>query len=367
MKLPDGYNYFDNLVKHVGKDYRFFHGKFVYPRQLEIHLPGNGKRACRLHCSGCQGSLYTKSLGKWELTGLGLLNNLKGQVPYHIYGGAYTEPLMNPFLTTYLATTKKYGNHFGIHTNGVLLKNLEDNFGFLTYLSEWATDSEDYLSISLDGGIAEDWAKYKRVKDESLFDGIIKGIYQAAKLRKKHSLRICFLISEHTGNYENFEAITRIARETQVDSLRFSIPYAIYNQDFLVLEKYRDKVEKPMHKKYVEMLQPFLQLDKSVKPYIFYVDPVTTSFDQYNFKKCIYSYYQITLGADGYLYRCSAVAAPDAKNHRLGKITSDLDEFNKSVLANYNEDWDCQEQCFAKGLRCNRMAIECNHEYERIL
>jgi hypothetical protein len=108
----------------------------------------------------------------------------------------------------------------------------------------------------------------------------------------------------------------------------------------------------------------YLSKNVSERPYIFYVHPKTTSVDQYWFDRCVYSYYQITLGADGYFYRCSAVAAPDAIDHRLGMITSDLDNFNNIVVKNYNVNWSCKEKCFARGLRCNRMAIECNQEYQ---
>jgi MoaA/NifB/PqqE/SkfB family radical SAM enzyme len=363
MKRPENYNYYDNLIKHVGSDYKFFDGEFVYPRQLEIHLPADTYRHCNLRCSFCQGSNYTRELGNWELEGLDLLNNLAGAIPYHIYGGAYTEPLMNLHLLTYLSTTKKWGNKFGIHTNGVLLNTLQKEFMFITRLSELATDAEDYISISLDGGVATDWAKAKNVENLNLFVHAIKGIYKLGELKKKYSLRLCFLISKHTGNYENFREAVYLAKAAGADSLRFSIPYAIYNQKFDKLEKYRDKVEKPLHNKYYPMLQEFLSKSTDEKPYIFYVDPVTTSVDQYTFSKCIYSYYQITLGADGYFYKCSAVAAPDAKEHRLGKIGSELWYFNDVVARSYDKNFDCKKMCFSKGLRCNRMAIECNQAY----
>ena len=114
------------------------------------------------------------------------------------------------------------------------------------------------------------------------------------------------------------------------------------------------------------MLKEFVSKDNTEKPYIFYVDPATVSVDQYNFNRCIYSYYQITLGADGYFYKCSSVAAPDAKNHRLFKITSNLNEFKHIVHKSYNKYWDCKKMCFDNGLRCNRMAVECNQKYKEI-
>jgi MoaA/NifB/PqqE/SkfB family radical SAM enzyme len=300
----------------------------------------------------------------WELDVLELVNKLVGAVPYHIYGGAYSEPLMNPYLMTFLATTKRYDNHFGIHTNGTLLNTLEENQGWLTELKRLATDDVDYLSISLDAGGREAWSKSKRSPAKN-FDRIMQGLRIASQDRK-YALRVCFLISPITGNKEDFKNIIEIAKHLKVDSLRFSVPYAIYNQDFSVLKKYKENVEIPQSDIYFKMLEPYLS-KKQEKPYIFYVDPETTSYDQFYFDKCIYSYFQITFGADGYVYRCSSVAAPDAKHCRLGKSSSDLNEFRRMVMRNYNENWDCQRMCFDKGIRCNRMGIAINQEYHNVV
>ena len=126
---PKQYLYWDQLMEHLHGDTSvFFSESFVYPRQLEIHLPGNHNKAYLLGCSHCAGRYFQKDLGTWELDGLEILNRLKGKVPYHIYGGAYTEPILNPYFLTYLATTKRHGNHFGIHTSGILLDEMENKF-----------------------------------------------------------------------------------------------------------------------------------------------------------------------------------------------------------------------------------------------
>ena len=78
-----------------------------------------------------------------------------------------------------------------------------------------------------------------------------------------------------------------------------------------------------------------------------------------NFSQCIYSYYQITYAADGYVYKCSSTASPSFSDNRLGKITDDLKEFQRMVLANHKEDFDART-CFSQGARCNRIALEIN-------
>lgn len=364
-----GYKYYENLVEHLGtKDTKIIFGEeFYWPRQFEIHLPSNHKTSCNLHCKWCQGGLYDRQLGTWEVEGLDILNKLKGAIPYHIYGGAYTEPTMNPYLISYLATTKKYNNCFGIHTNGTKLLILEDTVGFLTELDRLADSKEDYLSISLDGGLAWSWAKAKSSKSSMFYD-IIEGIRKIVLIRNKsnksYAIRVCYLMDKYNDSEGNILSVIGIMKDLGVDSVRFAIPYAKYNQTFDIVTKYKDDVEDACKDVYAEKVKPYLSDDITDKPYVFYVGSDATNVDNYTFNKCIYNAYQITYGADGYVYKCSAVAAPDAKQCRIGKITSDLDEFKRLINKNKNEAWDCKKMCFDKGLRCNRMAIELNQEYK---
>jgi len=89
---PPEYKYWNQLMDHLeGDKSKFFNGELVYPRQFEIHLPANHKVPCDLACPHCAGRLFDRSLGTWEMEALELLDKLKGAIPYHIYGGAYTE------------------------------------------------------------------------------------------------------------------------------------------------------------------------------------------------------------------------------------------------------------------------------------
>ena len=97
---PDGYQYIDILKNHVGGDFgNIFNGeKLIYPRQMEVHLPGDRTTPCNFNCYYCQGKLLNQPLGQWEEKGLRLMEQLKGKIPYYIYGGAYVEPLLNKYL-----------------------------------------------------------------------------------------------------------------------------------------------------------------------------------------------------------------------------------------------------------------------------
>jgi hypothetical protein len=150
-----------------------------------------------------------------------------------------------------------------------------------------------------------------------------------------------------------------------VDSLRFSIPFACYNQSFDEVRKYKQMREMPMTNIYEKRLAPYLSSSQSERPYIFYTGPEFTDIDKFDFKQCLYCYYQITYGADGYAYKCSTTATPTMEMCRLGKITSDLDEFHGLLLKNANPNWNA-DTCFSKGARCNRMGLEINKKYSAI-
>jgi len=291
-----------------------------------------------------------------------LMNKLSGKIPYYIFGGAYSEPTMNPYMMTFLHTAKDCGSFFGIHTNGSMLKTLEENQGWLTELCRIATDKQDYLSISLDAGSPRSHSITKGL-DKDYFTDIIKGIELAVEIRGESeypAIRICYLLSKITSSKEEIEGIIDIATRLGVDSLRFSIPYALYGQDFEKVRKYKHAIELEQNKDYEVRLKPLMSKSTDEKPYIFYHPPKYQDVDEMNFRQCIYSYYQITLAADGYVYRCSCTSSPSFKGHRLGEITDDLEEFNKMVLANHNPNWDARKGCWAKGARCNRMSLEIN-------
>jgi len=366
---PDQYLYWKQLLKHLNNEpEKIFNGDFVWPRQFEIHLPGDHIKPCQLFCPHCAGKLFDKTLGRWEMDCLELLDKMKGSIPYHIYGGAYTEPLTNPFFLDFMRMTKKYNNHFGIHTNGVALKELDEKDDFLNKLNKISTDDVDYLSISLDAGFPKSWAKTKGTSHKEWFNEILESVARAVKIRNKsgrgHAIRLCYLISPESGTREDFENIVKISKEIGVDSLRFSIPFGNYNQSFDEIRKYKKGIELPGDIKYRAMLEDIVSKSKEERPYIFYTGPEFTDIDSFDFEKCTYGYYQITYGADSYVYKCSTSATPTAKQCRLGKVTSDLNKFKEMIMKNYSKDWDCQRNCFQKGIRCNRMGIEINTAYE---
>lgn len=365
---PTSYQYFKILKDHLGGDLKkIFNGKLVYPRQIEIHLPADHKKPCNFHCYYCQGRLLKQPLGPFEADALEVIDKLKGKVPYFIYGGAYSEPTLNPYMMAFLNMTKKHNSYFGIHTNGSNLKILEETQGWLTELCRIANDKQDYLSISLDAGTPESHMKAKNL-DRDYFSEIIEGIKMAVKIRgnsKCPSIRVCYLLNTFNSSLKEIKGIIKTMKQLKVDSLRFSIPYDLYGKDFDKVRDYKNNIEFKQNIKYEKMLKSLMSNNFKEKPCIFYLPPSYQDVDEMNFKQCIYSYYQITIGADGYVYKCSSTATPTFKMARLGKMTNDLKEFEKMILKNHDPKFNAAT-CFRVGARCNRMALEINKSWKNI-
>lgn len=363
LERPSSYQYIDILRNHLGDIRRVFNGEVIYPRQLEIHLPGDHKTPCNFSCIHCQGKFSEKTLSAFEQKALRLMEQLNGRIPYMIFGGVYTEPLLNSYFLDFLEMTKKQSSSFGIHTNGSLMEKLENESSFLTKLVKIATE-KDYFSLSLDAGRAESHSKTKNLS-ENYFDRIIRGLEILSSLRgesKKPRLQICYLLNKFNSSEEEIDTIVEIARKNKIDSLRFSIPYDHYGKPFEQVEKYRKEYESKADKKFSPLLKKHISKDPEEKPFIFYFPPDYQDVCKMNFRQCIYGYYQITIGSDGFVYRCSCTAAPLFKFNRLGEIPDNLSDFEKMLKVNQDPFFNASS-CFKRTARCNRMALEINDSW----
>jgi len=363
-RRPSVYRYWDQLVEHIGTPSIIFDGELVYPRQLEIHLPNDKKAPCNFNCYYCAGFSFQKDLGNFEMDALELLRKLDGKIPYVIYGGSYTEPIMNPYFMAFLHMTKRTGCHFGIHTNGSVLKRLEECQGWLTELCRIAEDKTDYLSVSLDAGSTESHCKTKNITHD-WFSEILEGLKYATELRDKYgkpAVRLCYLMNQFNSSQEEVDSIVEFAKEIKVDSLRFSIPFAHYGQDFDAVRTYKWNVEQKFKHPYYKKVEKHLSRSQDEYPFVFWMSPDLQDVDLFDFTQCAYGYYQICIGADGYVYRCTTVSTPTFKGHRLGKLTDSLDDFNRMIIEDQDPKFDA-DFCFSQGARCNRMGLEINRAW----
>lgn len=354
------YDYWGMLIKHIGDVGTIFSDRFVYPRQLEFGLPGNGNIACNFRCEHCQSATLNKALGDWEDVGLQLISNLDGAIPYHIYCGVYTEPTLNPRLLDFIRATKQSGAYYGLHTNGSMMTgNIADS------VCCEATSKNDYVSISIDAGSPSSFAKQKRVR-EDWFWRVVEGIKlltARASLEGTPSIRLTYLLQDGVNDgVDEIEYIVRLARERGVDSLRFSVPYATFGSTYSELSDYRQGVEIPADRKYGELLEPYLSRGNSTE--ITFMAPDTQDMTNTRFDRCVGGYYQITVGADGYMYRCNSVASPSFPGLRLGRVTSNLADFRDMIRVCQSRDFEVSE-CFSCGARCCRALLRMNDMYDK--
>jgi MoaA/NifB/PqqE/SkfB family radical SAM enzyme len=365
---PPGYDYLGILKSRMNQDMsRIFNGEMVYPRQLEFHLASNGKEPCNFHCGHCQGSMGDQSLDLDTRAVLKLIEMVDGRTEYVIFGGQYTEPTMDPLLLDCLLLVKKVGSNFGLTTNGSLLRSLEEDSRFLTQLCE-AAEEGDYITISLDAGLPESHRRSK-VTTEYWFDEIITGLRLLGQIKEATNspltLRICYLFNRWNMGVDEIENIVSIASELPLASLRFSVPYALYGHQFNRVRRYRERWELPMSEQARELLAPYVSKKPDESPYIFYFGPEHQDVERMDFSKCVHGYYQLTVAADGYVYRCSSIAQPLFAWGRLGAIPDSREALETMILRNQDDAFDCST-CFEHGARCNRVALETNTWYDQI-
>ena len=364
----DNYNYMKILTDWVDKK-DIFNKDFVWPRQMEIHLPSNKEIACDFDCFYCQGSKLDMSLGMDEKKALKLVEEIGPDTfEYYVYGGAYTEPLLNPYFMDFIRLTKKNRAHFGIHSNGSQLKKLQEKNGFCTELVSLMQSKYDYFSCSLDAGSPESHMKTKNIKYDAWTD-IIEGIKilveEKEKLNSKGSIRVTYLLNKWNYVDKELKEFINLMKEIAVDSVRFSIPYAQYGNEVAKVQKYKQNIENQEHKKFKELLEPYMSKSKDEKPFIFYFAPVNQDIDRMldeSYKQCAYTYYQTTMGSSGHIYRCSSIATPSFDYGILGKQPETVEEFKKMIKISQDKEFHCHT-CIYSTARCNRMALEINSEW----
>lgn len=354
---PKAYDYLSHLKIHLGNLDKIFNERPVWPRQIFFYLPGDHVRPCNFHCSFCAGQLGVKDLPHWESEGLKLLNNLGDVIPYHMYSGFFTEPLLNSFLLTYMKTTKRNGCCYGLKTNGSLLLRRE---GFIESVIEIADKPKDYISVSLDAGYAKSHARIKRVPEyvfEEVCDGA-RALVEQRGNKEYPAIRFSYLLNHVNDSPAEVRHAIVLAKGIGVDSIRFSQPHPAYG----LKKKTADRQWRRIYRrdaKYREMLEPLVSDDADERPFVFFAGPARPG----NFGQCAYGYYQIAISHDGGVYRCTCTADTRFSSMRLGKVTSDLESFRQYIKANQDPTFDPQE-CFSQGVYCCRAGVAVNEAWQ---
>lgn len=363
MRLK-GYNYTKIFTDHLGNDKNnVFNGKLIYPRQMEIHLPADRKTPCNFKCNYCQGGSVSHLLDNWEPKALKVLDIVGNKIPFHIFGGVYTEPLMNEYLPDFISLTTKHNINFGIHTNGSLFTKLEDDISFCTKLINEAKSESDYISISLDGASPKSHSFIKNVK-EDFFTRIMEGIKLLCDIRGNKAfpkIRVTYLMQKKNSDPDEINLLVDNLLSYGIDSLRFSIPYAHYGRSHEKVKEYKRKFEDKFGPEAYNIVKKHIPKSNE-KTKIFWFGAENQDVTRMNFKECIYSYYQITFAADGNVYKCSSTAAPEFLHTNLGKVPSTVKEFEELILKNHDKLFNAKN-CWINGARCNRIALEINDQW----
>lgn len=380
---PSAYKYATNLRQHIeqqrGPAFKPFDGNLALPKQIEIHLSNSWGQRCNVSCGHCQGrKLSTKISPPLDDKIISLIRNLNGSIPRFVFSGLYSEPTMNYRLIDIIEAVKSTGSTFGLHTNGILLKPLEtspssikNEVGFLTRLHA-ASDGRDYLSVSLDACSPTSYAITKGLKSKNsglLFKGVLEGLDIFGKIKNDNSketlaIQITYLLNDSNSSSErDLEIFMKIMRFLSVDSIRFSVPYAPFASSLPECNTYHaGQIES--FRRYLKFIFPYLSRSSDDKPFIFVIPPEKQDLKMFNFSHCFSGYDAITLGADGFFYRCCSSAHPMFGHLKLGQLTDNIDEFKAMVLNNQQECFNPDKACFPKGARCTRAAFDINNEFE---
>lgn len=368
---PEYYKYADMLANYLleaNPDFQPLNGNPVFPRQLEVHVPNKGKKSCNLSCLHCQGKKINKLMAPYDDEILALIDDLDGKIPLFVFSGAYAEPTLNLKLIDFIGHVKATGANFGLHTNGVLLPELEEKISFISRLCQLA-DGGDYITFSLDAGLRESYARLKCV-DPAYFDQAISGIQLLISKRlninqSTFKVRVTYVLLSTNSDDAEIREIIQLARMMGVDSLRFSIPYAPYGTSYEECLKYKYNRELKFSEKVISTVREYSSTNSLDNPYIFYLPPELQDVENCFTHHCFYGYFQITVGADGYLYRCSSTASPSFMEHRLGKLPDNKINLLNLVKVNQDLSFNPLIRCKPVGARCNRAAIDVNRVFEK--
>ena len=354
--VPAAYDYVGHLMDHVGDTRRIFSGVPVWPRQILFYLPGNHRQACNFRCRYCAGRLSKPQLRNWEDEGLRLIELLGDRIPYHQYGGYCTEPTLNPMLLRFIQSTKRNHCCYGLRTNGSLLTKLESEIDFITEVIGISDSPEDFISVSLDAGVAASHARTKGVP-EYMFGTVCGAVRELVRIRgssRSPAIRLTYVLSQGNDSPEEIDAAILFAAEAGVDSLRFSQAHPAYGSEN-PRRQWEEMDEKEV--KYSALFSEILP-GRTTKPAVFFAETARPG----RIDCCAYGYYQITISHDGCVYRCGTVVDSRYSRFRLGPLTSDLETFEHYIYMNQDPNFDPGE-CFRLGAYCCRAACAINESF----
>jgi sulfatase maturation enzyme AslB (radical SAM superfamily) len=197
--------YFKENLKAIVK------GEFLPPITIDTDLTN----LCNFDCIWCNAKGFRNekqtmhTLPREHLIKLADFYKKWGVRSTCIAGGG--EPLLNQGFSAFLYQLQKNGIKSGIITNGSLLN--EENATAIAECSSWC-------GVSVDAGSSDVFMKIKNLKDEKMFDLVIKNIENLAKIKNKlnSKVEITYKYLLHPWNAKDIFLAAKLAKSIGVNT-----------------------------------------------------------------------------------------------------------------------------------------------------
>jgi len=368
--IPSEYRHTNTLIRYMENPNNL--GGITMPRQLEVHLPPDGKIMdpgvrCSLKCRFCQGRGFKPDFANFNKALIHLIQRLDGAIPNIVFSGLYTDPTLNSGLIEIIEEVKKSGANFGIHTNGVLLNQLEKDVGFLSRMFGVGTE-DDYLSISFYAVTLEAFKKTTRGTFGQYVD-LLNVFGESSTTRGIESfsgsggyspkVRLTYLIDKYNCSLEHLEWLISFAERFLLDSLRFSVTYAPFSASIEDSLDYRVRFELPKFERVRKFLEQIVSSDENDRPFIFMRPPGEENIISRIFH-CFSMMDNLVIGPDGWIYPCCSVAHNTYEHLRIARLTDDFEMFLSAINDSQENELDPHKKCFPFGARCSSASANIN-------
>lgn len=205
------------------------------------------------------------------------------------------EPMINKGFAPFIYRLHKNGIKSGIITNGSLMN--DENAKAIAECSSWC-------GISVDAGSKETFMKIKGLKDEKMFDRVIKNIENLIKIKNKlnSNVEITYKYLLHPFNANDIYKAAKLAKSLGINTFHLR-PVCWDNL-------YGQKNNKPINfSNYIKLIDTEIEKAMTLEDAHFKFFSIRHKFGykfrrKVNFKKCLATPLLTTFGADGNVHLC---------------------------------------------------------------
>ena len=221
-----------NILSHYESIKELLNNEMCKPRFADLHTSNK----CNQFCNGCA---YSEKLNNKTISYRNhkkILDDLidLGVEGFDFAGGG--DPLLIPKITDLWHYLHKRKKHFGIITNGTLMKDI---------IADTALKYSTYIRISLEASSVDDYIKYKNVKENSWYSvlsNIQELITKRNETNSKCEISVKYAIGKSLRGQKHIDNGILLGMQLGVDSIQFKDlrhdPEELSLQDKLVENNY---------------------------------------------------------------------------------------------------------------------------------